>query len=179
VTSKTGWSPEFITLYFNTDIGHVNDINEYRISPYGVWPSDNGERLLTGSRTIYKIPGFNAANSRLQAEDMPIGGELEWSSNEKVVGLLSQNALDRIYCVNEIGSFDTRIQVHIFNSTTLVEEQSIEVVSENVEFSDYWTYRHTGVYPDSRGVKLWVVQSFPDRDNASNSTWRKVRVVIP
>lgn len=179
VTSKKGWSPEFITLYYNTDKGSVNDMNEYRVSPNGVWPSDNGERLLTGSRTIYKIPEFNVDNDYFMAEDMPVGGELEWPSSEKAIGMQSQSALGRIYCVTEKGSFDTSIGLHIFNSTTFAKEQSIDVTSENVDYNDYWVYRPTGVYPNTEGTKLWVVQSFPDHDDVAKSKWRSIRVDIP
>lgn len=179
ITSKTGWSPEFIVLYYNTHQGAVNDMNEYRVTPYGIWPSDDGTRIMSGSRVLYKIPAYNSDGSYFDAEDMPVDGELEWPFSEKVVGMVSKSNLGLIYCVTENGSFDTGLNLHVYNASTLVEVQTIDTDSDNVTYGDYWTHRPTGVYPNANGTKVWVVQSFPDRDDVSKSTWRRVEVDIP
>ena len=179
VTSRTGWSPEFIVLYYNTNLGEVNDMNEYRVSPNGIWPSDDGMQLLAGSRIVYKIPEYNPDASYFYAEDMPVGGEVEWPYSEKVIGMTSKSSLKLIYCVTENSSFDTGLNLHVYNYSTLVEVQNIDINVDNVSYSDYWTYRPIGVFSNLNGSKLWIVQSFPDRDDVSKSTWRKVRVDIP
>jgi hypothetical protein len=179
VTSKPGYGPEFLILYYDTHLGTVDKMNEYWVSPRGLWPSDDGTQLLSGSGVVYKVPDYDADLGYGYDMPVPLHGEIELPSSKKMMGMSSSSNLQLIYALLESNNYDGRMNLRIYNKSTFAEVENIDLNVVDVSYSDYWSYRTSGVFPNATGNKIWVVQAFPDREDASKSKWRTLRVDIP
>lgn len=176
VTSKRGWSPSYIILYYDTDQGNVNKMNDYNVYPSGIWPSDDGMQLFTGSSVMYKVPEYDP--DFYYDTPMPVDGELDLLDGYTIVGFDSDTDKKKICAVSvETGSEDM-LNIRVFDKTSLVQLNNINVSVDDVEYDDYWVYRPSEVYFSDDASKVWVVQSFPNRDEI-NCVWRALQIDIP
>ena len=79
--SKIGWSPDFL-LVFNIADGAASPVaDQYWVSLWKFWTSEDGQRIFTGSRKIYESPDFLMKGSimetpRMLGEIEPVSGTI-------------------------------------------------------------------------------------------------------
>lgn len=79
--SKIGWSPDFL-LVFNIADGAASPVaDQYWVSLWKFWPSEDGQRIFTGIRKIYESPDFLMKGNimetpRMLGEIEPVSGTI-------------------------------------------------------------------------------------------------------
>jgi len=175
ITTKTNWSPEFLILYYNTNQGIVDNNNEYRFSPYGLWASDDGERILTGSRKVYNVPAFDPNTGGYSIDGTPsLVGELDLTANNQVHAIATLNTSGLIYVANGDSYQSSTTFLHTYNHSSLAQEEIYEFSStppNGYQSVSNWWEKTRSLYPYSNGSKIWFVQEYPGEDYNSPDMW--------
>ncbi len=106
--SKVGWSPDFL-IVFDISNGAANDIvDEWRVDLSKFWFSENGDRIFTGVKKIYKSPDYLKKGS--MNEKPVLAGEFE-VINGSITSMDHCSALKELFVVYKSYSYETGTQV--------------------------------------------------------------------
>lgn len=174
VTTKPGWSPSYLFFIFNTDQGAVNDVNEYRISPSGLWPAEAGDRIFTGSKIVYDLPAY-IPDQPWSPDDHPaVDGEFELPDGHYVLAIADLENQEKMFVSTRYSSYNEHTYVYVFNSSTFVQLASYEFSSippAGWPQSSSWREETSAIYPFSDASKLWLVQEFPANNYNDPDIW--------
>jgi hypothetical protein len=173
VTTKPGYSPDYLFLY-DISIGNITDsINEYSMPMDGFWLSDDGERLFTGTKKIFQIPDYIPGKS-WTIDHPPIAGELELNYTQVVDYITQQSSTGKIFIATGFGWVGTKTIITQFDHKSFVKQKTYEITSvppNDFPMGNTWWGKPTKLFPSPNGSKLWLIQKFPARVNNDPDIW--------
>lgn len=154
--SKVGWGPDFL-IVFDISKGAANDVvDQWWVELAKFWFSEDGERIFTGWRKIYKSPDYLQRGSIM---DKPVlAGEIEEiagsitaiahsaSKNEVIVAYKSYSGGSMILRIDDSGY--TRKQVFAVNDCLVVENGTLLTMAPEVSY----------MYVNKSGTELYLIK---------------------
>jgi hypothetical protein len=174
ITTKPRWSPEGLFMYYFTDQGTVDSLNAYWITPYSLWPSDTGDRILTGSRIAYRVPEFTPNSNYYLSSDPPLAGTFELTASGYVDAIATQSAKGLLYVASASYSESGKTIIQIFDDQTYAQLQvhklSSQLPAGHSPLFTWWE-KTIDLFPSSNGAKLWIIQKYPSQGKSSSDYW--------
>lgn len=180
VSSKTGYSPDYLIFYDISQLGVTDSVNEYSMFVEGFWLSDDGERIFTGLKTIYKVPDY-IPNKHWSVQELQKSGELELDNYYSIDCIAHHSASERIFVGNGQGSFSDKTIITQFHHTTLTKQKTYEITTlppDDFPMSITWWERIVNMYPAKDGSKLWLVQKFPPAHYDDPDIWSVRKLML-
>jgi len=180
LSTRPGWSPDGLFL-FDISNGLVTDsLNEYWMSLNGFWLSEDGERILAGTKRIYQVPEF-VPGQLWSMEAPPVLGEFDISDDLRINYISHQSASNKIFIACDEGWYRSTSFIKILDYTTLVEQRTLEL-SPNPPFGyppgNTWWSRIMKLFPAVSGDAVWVIQEYPPADYNDPNTWSIERLEL-
>lgn len=154
--SKVGWGPDFL-IVFDISKGAANDVvDQWWVELAKFWFSEDGERIFTGWRKIYKSPdylqkGYIMDKPVLAGEIEEIAGSItaithSASQNEVIVAYKSYSGGAMILRIDDSGY--TRKQVFAVNDCLAVENGTLLTMPPEVSY----------MYVNKSGNELYLIK---------------------
>ncbi len=166
VSSRPGYSPDGFILFDISQAGQVDSMNTYHMDLEGYWISEDGKRLFSGWKKIYKLPDFVEGQDFFPYE-LNVTGQLDYSSQQVVDCISDQSSTNRIFVAHGYQGEDATLLLKVFDGSTLVEKSSHELKYARPSFfSVYstWSGRPFAMLPSSDQQHLWIVQKHAPYD---------------
>ncbi len=157
--SKIGWSPDFL-LVFDISNGAVNPIiDDWWVTLSKFWPSEDGQRIFTGSLKIYQSPAFQGKGSIMETPKLL--GQLEPVSGT-INAMEHSQALNEIFVAAKSYSYEAGTQILRIddsgyfvkktlglNNLTFVENGYMMSVSPDIRY----------MYVNKTGKELYIIKT--------------------
>ncbi len=174
VTTKPGWSPDYLIFSFYTNLGVTDSINEYPMSANGFWLSDDGEKIFTGSEVVYGVPEYTPNKPWSYNERPPVLGEFEISDNHVINCIAHQGSKQLFFVATQKGYYDPETVITQYHHSTFVKKEEYEFTS--IRPYDYppgntWWAKTINMYPAADEAGLWLVQKYPASDYNNPDMW--------
>lgn len=160
ISSRPGYSPDGLILFDISQAGQVDSMNTYHMDLEGYWVSEDGNRLFSGWKKIYKLPDFVEGQDFFPYE-LNVTGQLDYSREQVVDCISDQSSTNRIFVASGYQGEDAPLLLKVYDSSTLVEKSSHELKYARPSFfSVYstWSGRPFAMFPSSDQQNLWIVQ---------------------
>uniref|UniRef100_UPI0032169C29 BACON domain-containing protein n=1 Tax=uncultured Draconibacterium sp. TaxID=1573823 RepID=UPI0032169C29 len=175
VTTRSGWSPDYLIFYFRTNTGAVDSLNEYSMPANGFWISEDGERIFCGTNKIYSVPDYIPNKPWSYNEHPPVVGEYETTQYHTIYSMAFQNEAERLYVASgEHYSFSPRTYITSYHLNTYVPQKTYDFSSiPPADHSPHnsWGETTEDIYALSDNSALWIVQTYPPADYNQPNRW--------
>jgi hypothetical protein len=180
VSTQPGYSPDGLFIFDITYPGATDSLNQYHLDMMGYWISDDGNRLFTGTKTIYRVPEYIPEGDYFPNQPQ-VEGELELNYTQVVDCIAQQTSSGRIFVATGFGYTGDKTQITLFNHQTLVKQKSYELTFERPQdfpMGNTWWGKPVAMYPSPNETELWLVQTFPGKTYNDPEIWSVVKVVL-
>lgn len=175
LTTRPGYSPDGIQ-FIDIKNGQANDtIHGYHLSTYGIWVSENGERVYTGDNKAYRLP--NTINpSNFDNSIPPVVGEYDISYTGLGITCVADHvATGKIYVARHggyiQGNYATIFQLDYQTFVKIKEYKFGLNPPENWPVFTTWWMKTQYIFPNPGGNQLWLVHRYPPRVNDQPEGW--------
>jgi hypothetical protein len=180
ITTRPGYDPDGIQ-FIDIRNGRANDtIRGYHLSTYGIWISENGERVYTGNNKAYRLPNtFNPSNFDYSIP--PVVGEYDLPFMPYTITCVADHVTTSKIYVARHGLFAhdnyatiTQMDYHTF---TKIKEYKYGLTRpENWPVFTTWWMKTQYIFPYAGGNQLWLVHRYPPPGNDKPEGWAIERI---
>ncbi len=180
VSTQPGYSPDGLFVFDITENPLNEAFNRYFLSMQGFWVSDDGNRLLTGSRKIYQLPGYVPGVDYF-SDPPPLEGELSVDYDWAVECIAQDTISGNIYAATGFGWSRQKTRVEVFNRQTFVKQSSYALSfnpPEDFPEGNTWWGKPVALYPGIDRNTLWLVHKFAAKSYNEPELWTVARVEL-
>ena len=160
VSNRPGYSPDGLILFDISQTGQTDSMNLYHMDLNGYWISEDGERLFSGWKKIYNLPGYADDQDFFPYELTPTG-QLDFESTQIVDCIADQNSSNRIFAATGFGWAGQNTLLNIYNGQTFVKQGSFELKftrPDNFSVYNTWTGKPFAMFPSANKKDLWLTE---------------------
>lgn len=175
ITTRPGYDPDGIQ-FIDIRNGRANDtIRGYHLSTYGIWISENGERVYTGNNKAYRLPNtFNPSNFDYSIPR--VVGEYDLPFMPYTITCVADHVTTSKIYVARHGLFAhdnyatiTQMDYHTF---TKIKEYKYGLTRpENWPVFTTWWMKTQYIFPNAGDNQLWLVHRYPPPGNDKPEGW--------
>ncbi|HOI49330.1 MAG TPA: hypothetical protein PK167_08495 [Prolixibacteraceae bacterium] len=172
LSTQPGYSPEGLQ-FFDISKGIANDtVNQWHLPTQGLWLSEDGARIFTGLKKVYRTPDYVRQQGWTMEEPAGVG-ELDISGNSPITAIAHHSASRKIYVSTWGGYGSAPATIYLLDHNSYVLQKSFEVNTrppEGFSMSSWWL-KIQFIFPTSDGSQIWLVNRYPAGLYSKPDTW--------